>query len=686
MKQLKIKQFFLYTLVLFLFAACEKDSVLNESINQTQEIFQKTTNTSGKVAALVQQKSSTTNFEPINVFQNSRSSYTDAEVQQAVSEAIIMDIEVTSLTDIREREPEAIRMSLPEIKSQNFELDLVKVELFTHDFEAVDETGAAFRGDKGVHYRGIIKGDGNSLAAISIYEDQVMGFFSNEDGNYIVGQLKNRAVENTHLLYLDADMTGDMEGTDCSMPDDPGLTYSDEMLRGDIEYSNRAVGTVRVYVEVAEDIYYQRGSGTNGYITGLFNQSATLYANEDITIQLSSMFIWTSFSGYNSTSSSEQLSRFQNRYNNSNRFNGDIGHMVSFTGSGGIAAGFNGLCTTNVDESMCFSGIQNYYYNVPTYSWSVMVFTHEMGHLFGSRHTHACVWNGNNTAIDGCAGYVEGSCYNPGPVSGNTGTIMSYCHFNSGINFNYGFGSQPGNVIRYNVQNCGDDSGGGGMTGEARIRNLWSNTYLHQNGNYPGAAVSLYTFNQNWYSQRWNIEEAPAETYRLKCSWGGNYLNNTGDYNDAPVNVYSLNSNWWSQMWSIEQVNNDIYRFKNRWTSRYLHTGNQYNVSTYNLNSNWWSQMWVLEYIGTGTQTSNPTETIVDIAIPDKAITDVIVLEDFSEHTDYIIYDISGKVVAEGIGTTIDAGQLKSGDYLLTTFSKDAQHKGVFGRAVFTKR
>ena len=49
------------------------------------------------------------------------------------------------------------------------------------------------------------------------------------------------------------------------------------------------------------------------------------------------------------------------------------------------------------------------YANVPTYSWTVMVFTHEMGHLMGSRHTHACVWNGNNTQIDGC--YTpEGTC------------------------------------------------------------------------------------------------------------------------------------------------------------------------------------------------------------------------------------------------------------------------------------
>ncbi|MFZ1687818.1 MAG: fibronectin type III domain-containing protein, partial [Flavobacteriales bacterium] len=110
---------------------------------------------------------------------------------------------------------------------------------------------------------------------------------------------------------------------------------------------------------------------------------------------------------------------------------------------------------SNLDNSMCYSGIQSGYSAVPTYSWSVMVVTHEQGHLLGSRHTHACVWNGNNTAIDGCgpaAGYgYEGTC-SGAPIPSTGGTIMSYCHLNAvGINFNNGFGPQPLAVITNNV-------------------------------------------------------------------------------------------------------------------------------------------------------------------------------------------------------------------------------------------
>ncbi|MFZ9661260.1 MAG: T9SS type A sorting domain-containing protein, partial [Chitinophagaceae bacterium] len=96
------------------------------------------------------------------------------------------------------------------------------------------------------------------------------------------------------------------------------------------------------------------------------------------------------------------------------------------------------------------------YSQFPTYSWTVEVITHEMGHNLGSRHTHSCSWDvdGDGTAsemIDGCgpsAGYSEGSC-TVAPLPSTGGTIMSYCHLTSaGINFNNGFGPLPGAAIR----------------------------------------------------------------------------------------------------------------------------------------------------------------------------------------------------------------------------------------------
>jgi hypothetical protein len=230
------------------------------------------------------------------------------------------------------------------------------------------------------------------------------------------------------------------------------------------------------------------------YVTGFFNQSAVLYSNESIPIALSQVYVWTSNDPYSDTGdSSTMLSGFQS-YRNS--FNGDLGHLVAFHGGGGIAAGFSGFCNANIDNRQCFSGVNSSYSNVPTYSWTVQVFTHEMGHLMGSRHTHACVWNGNNTQIDGC--YTpEGTCSQVGYPSGG-GTIMSYCHLSGrpGINFNNGFGSQPGNVIRsrFNAASCLGtcDTGGGTCSGTTYTGTLSGagDADTHPNGTYYQSTTS----------------------------------------------------------------------------------------------------------------------------------------------------------------------------------------------------
>ena len=253
------------------------------------------------------------------------------------------------------------------------------------------------------------------------------------------------------------------------------------------------------------------------YVTGFFNQSAVLYSNESIPISLSQVYVWTSNDPYSDTgSSSTMLSGFQS-YRNS--FNGDVGHLVAFHGGGGIAAGFSAFCNSNIDNRQCFSGVNSSYSNVPTYSWTVQVFTHEMGHLFGSRHTHACVWNGNNTAIDGCSA-PEGTCSRPGLPSGG-GTIMSYCHLsgNPGINFNNGFGPQPGSTIRsrFNAASClgtCDTGGGGGScttytgtlsgTGSAAIQPNGTYYQSTTSGAHTGTLSGPGSADFDLYLYKWN--------------------------------------------------------------------------------------------------------------------------------------------------------------------------------------
>ena len=157
-------------------------------------------------------------------------------------------------------------------------------------------------------------------------------------------------------------------------------------------------------------------------MTGWFNQVATLYANENINLRLSGLFLWDVPSPYTG-SDYNMLTQFGAQRQT---IKGDIGQLVSYKGRGGIAW-LNGVCSSSTRFKLSFGSALKSFQNVPAFSWNVMVMAHELGHILGSQHTHACVWNGNSTALDGCAGVTEGGCALP-PLPPNGGTIMSYCH------------------------------------------------------------------------------------------------------------------------------------------------------------------------------------------------------------------------------------------------------------------
>lgn len=384
------------------------------------------------------------------------------EINQEVTEGVLLNFNQQSARQLIAQAPEFITMSLPFDGVRNVDVELVKVNIYAPGFSVTNSANEKINWEMGTHYRGVIKDMDGSIASVSMFQGEIVGMFSGPRiGNYTLGALQQNNAARTHILYNDANLVASND-FDCATPDDDGL-YTTEQLNG-TPNTRALTDCIRVFYEVDYDIYQDKGATTTAFITSEFNEIATLYANENLTYSLSEVNVITNSSNaYSNQSSAGMRSQFQSRYNG---FNGDLAHMVSYKSSGGIAAGFSGLCNSDPDQSMCFSNIRGNFSTVPTYSWDIMVQTHEMGHLNGSRHTHACVWNGNNTAIDGCSGGTEGSCALPGFPSGG-GTLMSYCHLQSvGINFSNGFGSQPGNVIRSATTNASClgacDGGGGG--------------------------------------------------------------------------------------------------------------------------------------------------------------------------------------------------------------------------------
>jgi len=408
-------------------------------------------------------------FESKTLFDLNPEGRNRSEISQAgISTYDHLQLKEEQVQALLAESPETFQMLIPSQNRQEMEVELVKVDLLAEGFRVMESDGnRPMIPEMSVHYRGVVKGVEKSVVAISIFENEVMGLFSLPDqGNIVLGKLgdDNQTPTDQYILYNDQEVSRNTP-FECGTPDD-GPGYTREQLMDATASGARDVGDcIRIYFEVDNDIYRDKGGSAQvtNYVTGLFNEVATLYANENVNITISEIFIWTSNSPYAGSSSSAMLSQFQNTRRS---FNGDLAQLLSYQASGGIAV-LDGLCHPYTAARLSFSSINKTYRAIPNYSFSVMVVAHELGHLLGSHHTHACVWNGNNTAIDGCAGFTEGSCGNPG-IPSNGGTVMSYCHISStGINFTKGFGTQPGNVIRNNIasSSCTSACSGGGDNG-----------------------------------------------------------------------------------------------------------------------------------------------------------------------------------------------------------------------------
>ena len=397
-------------------------------------------------------------FQEVDLFSVSTLKKSQSGVPEEIKNYSLLTMDAVKMQSVKATPPETMTFSLPG-KSAGA-LELVKVEILTDDFEAIEmPSGKVVSGvSDAIHYRGIVKGNPNSVAALSILDNEIMGVVSNDidAGNLVLAKLDDSA---DHILYKDADIAY-LNDFACSSDSSETKAYTDEQLN--FELSDKAPAKCpRIFFDVGRDIVADKGGAraASNYITSLFNQVAVIYANENVSIKLSGIKAWTSNEPFTSN-----LGNYR-KYRNNNGFNGDLAHLVNYKHSGGVAF-VNGLCNT---YNQGISGIGKNFRNVPTYSWSVYVISHELGHNFGSAHTHGCKWNGNNTQIDSCGG---SQCGNAGIPNGG-GTIMSYCHLKgTGINFNKGFGRQPGNVIRNTIarRNCVrtcNDGGGNCKSGDA---------------------------------------------------------------------------------------------------------------------------------------------------------------------------------------------------------------------------
>ncbi len=372
---------------------------------------------------------------------------------EGLKKGIILILDQEGISKLLESKDDLVNLAIPTSSRTNISLLLKKNEIVTSDFKlfASSDPTKPVEYTPGLHYKGIIEGDPFSLVGLSVYRNQVMAFISGNHGNLEIKLIPGDE-DFRHVLFNVEDMDQPVN-FECSGPVDTLDYTSDQVLQSP---SSRDLNDcVRLYIELDDELVAARGGAilATDFMMGVLNQSIVVFANEQINMVVSEMLAWDVSSPYSSTSSSLMMQSFMN---NTGFYNGDLAMLVNYTNFTTHSYGsLAGLCNPNPDLSKCAGPLNQ------TSEFSNVVTTcHYFGHLLGSRHTHECIWNGNNTSIDACF-YEGGISPCPGPYPAyppNGGTMMSFCSPGHGWFYNLaeGFGPQPGDIIRNTVNQAGN--------------------------------------------------------------------------------------------------------------------------------------------------------------------------------------------------------------------------------------
>ena len=405
-----------------------------------------------------QRNSSNSDIHYLFTFDKTQSKRSTHETELSKA-PVYLELNVDQLQTLNTDKAENIQLAIPVDDKNHLMLTLREFNCLSESFDAITNTGQHLDFSTIRTFRGYVDNDPSSTVSMTLANGQLKLLISDNQGNYSLGQFNNKEAQ--YVLLNDSSHKQQNEFI-CGAKT---TSYQGQNFNkiGTHKSSSASVGCIDIYMEIDHDLYLSNGTTESSVFNGiaLFNEVATIYSNENIDINISNLKVWTTADPYaNMTNIDNVLDAFGD--NMKNNFNGDLAHLLKANQIGGGVAWLDQLgvpyCSncgeggSSTGPYAISSGISSSVIQYPAFSWNVMVIAHELGHNFGSPHTHDCFWNGNNTAIDGCA--TPSSCSNPGLPAGG-GTIMSYCHQqpSTGINLASGFGSQPGNLIRSRTSN-----------------------------------------------------------------------------------------------------------------------------------------------------------------------------------------------------------------------------------------
>lgn len=176
------------------------------------------------------------------------------------------------------------------------------------------------------------------------------------------------------------------------------------------------------------------------YIADLFSTASNFYQTDtNIKILPSIIRVWTKPDPWSNLGSNRaKLDGVSLYWGKHHKAVPRAGVVLLTSNLGGGIAWLNSICLAGLAEigaSTQFAFDTAVVSGISSTSPNPWLLAHELGHTFGSEHTHCTARTLTTGFYDQC--YVDGrsTCFSGTPVPSTQGTIMSYCGFRQGIGF-----------------------------------------------------------------------------------------------------------------------------------------------------------------------------------------------------------------------------------------------------------
>jgi hypothetical protein len=407
---------------------------------------------------------------------------TQAEDPNAIIGHMRVDVSSAGLRDLGGGPDHVILANVPIGGGRTDDFELHRLNVFTTNARIAEFDGTTYRllnRPQITMFRGHSPSADASLFLAISNNERVFGLAQSDSGTtYIVPTTDRASGELAHLLIPASSLSGWNEDVFCSydiLPENRAVMNS--MGQITTNGSDRAdeLLQVEVLVDMDNDLFSSTfdsdSSAAIGYAANLIGAVTSIYQRDvNVMLSINQLIVWTAPDPFVGEDTKAQLYAYR-AYNQAHRdpsvhpeFQRDIAQLLAGDGGGGIAW-VDTLCSVNSGYSV--SNINGNVTFPPGtgYHWDINVVAHELGHNFGSAHTHCydppidkCYGcedcddeeNGTCGCDDGSCGNCTGVCYHGTPVS-QVGTIMSYCHLINAISLN--FGDRVTSVVRAGAEN-----------------------------------------------------------------------------------------------------------------------------------------------------------------------------------------------------------------------------------------